>query len=145
MGRTGCGKSTLMLVLYRLLELSGGCIIIDGINTSSIGLQDLRSRLALIPQVWQAPPPPPPPPPFPQQACTCRAHVIRHASTSSTEEQLLVQLFSSSTCIHELQLSGLLHRLGALQAGLRRKKGHPSLTRLIGWNSILLGQFHSLV
>lgn len=50
-GRTGCGKSTLMMSLYRLVEPSGGRIIIDGINTASIGLQDLRSRLALVPQV----------------------------------------------------------------------------------------------
>ncbi|KAK9867452.1 hypothetical protein WJX84_001002 [Apatococcus fuscideae] len=49
-GRTGCGKSTLMMALYRLVEPSGGQIIIDGINTGSIGLQDLRSRLALVPQ-----------------------------------------------------------------------------------------------
>ncbi|KAK9839590.1 hypothetical protein WJX84_006235 [Apatococcus fuscideae] len=49
-GRTGCGKSTLMMALYRLVEPSGGHIIIDGINISSIGLADLRSRLALVPQ-----------------------------------------------------------------------------------------------
>lgn len=51
-GRTGCGKSTLMMSLYRLVEPSGGRIIIDGVNTATIGLQDLRSRLALVPQVW---------------------------------------------------------------------------------------------
>ena len=54
-GRTGCGKSTLMMALYRLVEPSGGQIIIDGINTGSIGLQDLRSRLALVPQVLSYP------------------------------------------------------------------------------------------
>ena len=50
-GRTGCGKSTLMMALYRLVEPSGGRIVIDGIDTAAIGLRDLRSRLALVPQV----------------------------------------------------------------------------------------------
>ena len=49
-GRTGCGKSTLMLALYRIVEPSAGQVIIDGIDVSTIGLRDLRSRLALVPQ-----------------------------------------------------------------------------------------------
>ena len=49
-GRTGCGKSTLMLALFRLVEPFSGSIIIDGVNCLSIGLRDLRSRLALVPQ-----------------------------------------------------------------------------------------------
>ena len=50
-GRTGCGKSTLMMALYRIVEPSGGRILIDGIDVATIGLFDLRSRLALVPQV----------------------------------------------------------------------------------------------
>lgn len=49
-GRTGAGKSTITLALFRLLEPSGGQVIIDGVNICEIGLHDLRSRLAIIPQ-----------------------------------------------------------------------------------------------
>lgn len=49
-GRTGAGKSSLTLALFRFLEASAGKIMIDGIDTSKIKLHDLRSRLAIIPQ-----------------------------------------------------------------------------------------------
>uniref|UniRef100_A0A0E0FD97 ABC transporter C family member 13 n=1 Tax=Oryza meridionalis TaxID=40149 RepID=A0A0E0FD97_9ORYZ len=49
-GRTGSGKTTLINAIFRLVEPSGGKIIIDGQNITTMGLHDLRSRIGLIPQ-----------------------------------------------------------------------------------------------
>ena len=53
-GRTGAGKSSLTLALFRFLEARSGQVFIDGIDISKIRLYDLRSRLAIIPQVCYA-------------------------------------------------------------------------------------------
>ena len=49
-GRTGCGKSTLCLSLFRILEPFSGTIFIDGVDICNVGLNTLRCGLTIIPQ-----------------------------------------------------------------------------------------------
>jgi ATP-binding cassette subfamily C (CFTR/MRP) protein 1 len=49
-GRTGAGKSSLLLALFRIIEAVDGAIVIDGIDISKIGLRDLRSAITIVPQ-----------------------------------------------------------------------------------------------
>lgn len=49
-GRTGAGKSTLVLALFRLVEPASGTVLIDGRETSSLGLHTLRRAMTIIPQ-----------------------------------------------------------------------------------------------
>ena len=49
-GRTGSGKSTITLCLFRILEAYSGKIYIDGVDISKVGLKKLRNSITIIPQ-----------------------------------------------------------------------------------------------
>ncbi|TMW62206.1 hypothetical protein Poli38472_009699 [Pythium oligandrum] len=49
-GRTGAGKSSLMIALFRICEFESGSLFIDGVDISQLKLRELRRSLAIIPQ-----------------------------------------------------------------------------------------------
>lgn len=49
-GQTGSGKSTIMRLIYRLYDITGGQITIDGVDISQTRIRDLRDKIAIVPQ-----------------------------------------------------------------------------------------------
>lgn len=50
-GRTGSGKSSTVLSLFRVIEPAEGAIFIDGVDITTLGLHDLRSAISIVPQL----------------------------------------------------------------------------------------------
>ena len=48
-GRTGSGKSSLLLTLLRLIDVVGGRVSVDGVDIASVKLEQLRRSVAIIP------------------------------------------------------------------------------------------------
>ncbi|KAL3223450.1 hypothetical protein MRX96_049801 [Rhipicephalus microplus] len=53
-GRTGAGKSSLVLALLRMIQRTSGAITIDGIDINSVPLKRLRTAISVIPQCWDS-------------------------------------------------------------------------------------------
>ena len=49
-GRTGAGKSSLFQMLFRMMEASSGSIMVDGVDLRTLGLDDVRNAISIIPQ-----------------------------------------------------------------------------------------------
>ena len=50
-GRTGAGKSSLTVALFRIVEAAAGDIVIDDLKLGDLGLHDIRSNMTIMPQV----------------------------------------------------------------------------------------------
>lgn len=82
-GRTGAGKSTLTLGLFRIIEASQGHIFIDGLDVAKLGLHELRSRITIIPQV---------------SARSCERHEERHDRHDLTSSDIDLLLLFRTRC-----------------------------------------------
>ena len=49
-GRTGSGKTSLIMSLFRLVDLKSGSIRVDGVDISTLPRQEVRSRIVAVPQ-----------------------------------------------------------------------------------------------
>lgn len=49
-GSTGCGKSTLVNLIPRLYDVTGGSITMDGVDIRKLAMADLREEIGFVPQ-----------------------------------------------------------------------------------------------
>lgn len=49
-GGSGCGKSTIVRLLYRFYDPTGGRVLVDGRDIRDLDLDSLRSQIAVVPQ-----------------------------------------------------------------------------------------------
>ena len=50
MGPSGCGKSTVVQLLLRFYEVSGGAVVVDGVDARTLDVATLRSKMGLVAQ-----------------------------------------------------------------------------------------------
>lgn len=84
-GRTGAGKSTFTTALMRLYDGEGGRILIDGVDIYSIGVNDLRRNIEIIPQVRLLP-----------------SHTLDDASATAHTQAARPQLTTGPDAVHGL-------------------------------------------
>ncbi|KAJ3218401.1 hypothetical protein HDU67_005724 [Dinochytrium kinnereticum] len=49
-GRTGAGKSSLALALFRMVQISGGRVLVDGVDLDGVSVGEIRKRITMVPQ-----------------------------------------------------------------------------------------------
>ena len=52
-GATGSGKSTILRMLLRFYDVTGGAVLVDGQDVRRVTLGSLRRAIAVVPQVWE--------------------------------------------------------------------------------------------
>lgn len=57
-GRSGCGKSSTLQALFRMVECESGEIAIDGVDIKTLPRSQLRHAMTIIPQGWSIRAPP---------------------------------------------------------------------------------------
>ncbi|KAJ6134374.1 ABC transporter integral membrane type 1 [Penicillium sp. IBT 18751x] len=110
-GRTGSGKSSLVSSLFRLIELTSGAIIIDGLDISTLHRNPLRARLNCIPQE-----------PFLLPACSIRLNID---PGTTLEDETLIQ------ALQKVQLWDVVETLGGLDATITPETFSPGQKQLI--------------
>jgi ATP-binding cassette subfamily B protein len=50
LGGTGSGKSSVINLVPRFYDVTGGCVLVDGVDVREYTLKDLRSEIAIVPQ-----------------------------------------------------------------------------------------------
>ncbi|KAJ5715595.1 ABC transporter integral membrane type 1 [Penicillium malachiteum] len=110
-GRTGSGKSSLVSSLFRLIELSSGNIIVDGLDISTLQRNPLRAQLNCIPQE-----------PFLLPSCSVRLNLDPN---SRIDDDILIQ------AVQKVQLWDVVEKLGGLDAAITSETFSPGQKQLL--------------
>lgn len=122
-GRTGAGKSSLTLALFRIIEAVDGNIDIDGLDTSKLGLADLRHKLSIIPQDAQV------------FEGSIRSNL--DPTNSYTEEQLWKSLELSHLKDHVMKMYDETHESDEIESGLDVKISEGGLNLSVGQRQLM--------